>query len=312
MLIVYADIVFFENLIINYVILYVTVLIKKIKKSYFRILISSIIGSVYAIISITTKNIYINNIFFKILLSILMIIIISQTMEMKKIIENIALFYMLSITSGGAAIAVSYLTQGYTLKTINGIPIINFPILMSGIGLIIGITLIVFTIKNFKTKISKKDIFYDINIFIYGKSIKVRALLDTGNMLKDPLTNRPVIIVTKRSLSKIVPEPILDNINLIIGGDRLGQIINKEVPKRIKVIPFKSLGNEHGILIGIKSDKIIVDNCEIKDVIIGIYEKEFSRTKKYDALIGIDLLDEEECNYELNRKIKEKHKYNLC
>ncbi len=312
MLIVYADIVFFENLIINYVILYVTVLIKKIKKSYFRILISSIIGSVYAIISITTKNIYINNIFFKILLSILMIIIISQTMEMKKIIENIALFYMLSITSGGAAIVVSYLTQGYTLKTINGIPIINFPILMSGIGLIIGITLIVFTIKNFKTKISKKDIFYDINIFIYGKSIKVRALLDTGNMLKDPLTNRPVIIVTKRSLSKIVPEPILDNINLIIGGDRLGQIINKEVSKRIKVIPFKSLGNEHGILIGIKSDKIIVDNCEIKDVIIGIYEKEFSRTKKYDALIGIDLLDEEECNYELNRKIKEKHKYNLC
>ena len=312
MLIVYADIVFFENLIINYVILYVTVLIKKIKKSYFRILISSIIGSVYAIISITTKNIYINNIFFKILLSILMIIIISQTMEMKKIIENIALFYMLSITSGGAAIVVSYLTQGYTLKTINGIPIINFPILMSGIGLIIGITLIVFTIKNFKTKISKKDIFYDINIFIYGKSIKVRALLDTGNMLKDPLTNRPVIIVTKRSLSKIVPEPILDNINLIIGGDRLGQIINKEVSKRIKVIPFKSLGNEHGILIGIKSDKIIVDNCEIKDVIIGIYEKEFSRTKKYDALIGIDLLDEEECNYELNRKIEEKHKYNLC
>lgn len=64
------------------------------------------------------------------------------------------------------------------------------------------------------------------------------------------------------------------------------------------------MGNEHGILIGIKSDKIIVDDMVIKDVIIGIYEKEFSRTKRYDALIGIDLLYEEECNYELDRKIK--------
>ena len=58
------------------------------------------------------------------------------------------------------------------------------------------------------------------------------------------------------------------------------------------------------MLIGIKSNKISIDNNEIKDVIIGIYEKEFSRRKRYDALIGIDLLYEEECNYEFNRKIK--------
>ena len=95
---------------------------------------------------------------------------------------------------------------------------------------------------------------------------------------------------------------ILEDIKNILGGDRLGDI--KSFENRIKVIPFKSLGNEHGMLIGIKSNKIIVDNNEIRDVIIGIYEKEFSRTKRYDALIGIDLLYEEECNYEFNRKIK--------
>ena len=311
-MVVYADVIFIENLIINFVILYVTVSLKSIKKSYFRILFSSTIGSLYAIISIAVKSIFINNFISKLLLSILIIIIIYPTRKIKKLIETLLLFYMISITAGGAAIAISYLIQGYRIRVVNGIPIIDFPILISGIGVIIGISLIIITIKNLKTKISKKDIFYDVDIVIENKSIKVRALLDTGNMLKDPLTNKPVMVATKRSFKKIMPSQILDNINLILGGDRIGEIMNKEISKRIKIIPFNSLGNEHGILIGIKSDKIIVDNCEIKNVIIGIYEKEFSKTKRYDALIGIDLLYEEECNYESNRKVKEKHKYNLC
>ena len=311
-MVVYADVIFIENLIINFIILYVTVLLKKIKKSYPRILFSSIIGSLYAIISLATKNIYINNVISKLLLSILMIVIIYPTRNIKKLIEILILFYMISITTGGASIAISYLIQGYRIKVINGIPIVDFPILVSGIGVVVGISLIIITIKNLKTKISKKDIFYDINIFMGHKSTKVRAWLDTGNMLKDSLTDKPVIVATKRSLKNIIPVQILDNINLILGGDRIGEIMDKEVSKRLKIIPFNSLGNEHGILIGIKSDKIIVDNCEIKDVIIGIYEKEFSKTKRYDALIGIDLLYEEECNYEFNRKIKGKHKYNLC
>ena len=61
---------------------------------------------------------------------------------------------------------------------------------------------------------------------------------------------------------------------------------------------LKTVGKE------LTNKTIDLRNNEIKDVIIGIYEKEFSRRKRYDALIGIDLLYEEECNYEFNRKIK--------
>ena len=160
------------------------------------------------------------------------------------------------------------------------------------------------TINNVKSKISKNNIIYNVEIFIGSKKTKIKALLDTGNMLKDPITNRSVIVVTKRSLQSILSREILNDITLVLGGDKLGNLLNQELASRIKLIPFNSLGNEHGILIGIKSDKIIVDDMVIKDVIIGIYEKEFSRTKRYDALIGIDLLYEEECNYELDRKIK--------
>ena len=118
-------------------------------------------------------------------------------------------------------------------------------------------------------------------------------------MLRDPLTQKPVVIATKRCLKKLIPGEMLVEMESVLGGDRIGNIKNT-----IKIIPFNSLGNEHGILLGMKSDKVVVDDSEIKDVIIGIYEKEFSKTRRYDALIGIDLLCEEECNYEFNRKAK--------
>ena len=277
-MIVYADIVFIENLIINYVILYVTTLLKKIKVSYFRILLSAICGSVYAIVSIIVSD----NIISKIILSIVMILIIYPTKDIRKFLETLAIFYLVSITTGGASIAISYLVNGYKINTVNGATIVDFPILFSSIGLILGIILIKITINNVKSKITQKNIFYDIEVFIGNKRTKIKALLDTGNMLKDPISQKPVIVATKRSLKNVIPQEILEDIKNILGGDRLGDIKP----------------------IGIKSNKIIVDNNEIKDVIIGIYEKEFSRRKRYDALIGIDLLYEEECNYEFNRKIK--------
>lgn len=294
-MIVYADVVFIENLIINYVILYVTTLIKNIKVSNFRILLSSICGSLYAVISIMLTD----NMIFKLILSILMIFIIYPTKKIKKFLEVLGCFYLISITAGGTAIAISYLTNNYT---INEVTTVNSPILFSAIGLTVGTFLLMNTIKNLKAKISKKNIFYDIEIFIGSKKTKIRALLDTGNMLKDPITQKPVIVATKRCLKNVLSKEILEDIKNVLGGDKLGNVEN--IANKIKVIPFNSLGNEHGILIGIKSNKIIVDNNEIKDVIIGIYEKEFSKARKYDALIGIDLLYEEECNYEFNRKTK--------
>lgn len=306
-MVIYADIVFVENLIINFIILYVTALLKKIKISYFRIILASACGSLYAILAIR-----INNVFYKLILSILMVIIVCPTKNMRKILETLTVFYLVSITTGGASIAISYLFNGYDINTLKGITVVNFPIIISAIGVTIGIFLIMLTINNVKSKISKNNIIYDVEIFFGTRKAKIKALLDTGNMLKDPITNRSVIVVAKRSLQSILSREILDDITLILGGDKIGNLLNEELVSRIKLIPFNSLGNEHGILVGIKSDKIIVDDMEIKDVIIGIYEKEFSRTKRYDALIGIDLLYEEECNYELDRKNKKQYKYNLC
>ena len=288
-MVVYVDIILIENLIMNYAILYTTFFIKKIKVSKIRILISAIIGAIYTIIIFVPKIGKFNNIISKILLSCAMIRVIHKERRLKNFIELLLMFYLTSFTIGGLTFAISFLKHGQIYSYNNSL-IIEFPVISSIVALFIGIFLIKNVFKNIKNLIKKDDIFYQLEIYIEKKKSSINAILDTGNMLKDPITKTPVIIVNKNSIKNILPQELLYNIETILGGDCLGKLNNEKIAKRITIIPYTSLGNENGMILGVKPDKIKIEGKVIRNVVIGVYDKELSKRKKYDALFGLDLL----------------------
>ena len=152
--------------------------------------------------------------------------------------------------------------------------------------------------KLVKSKLSKKDMIYDIEVTLDNKSAKIKALLDTGNLLKDPITGYPVIVVEKASLRNIIPSNILNNSEKIIGGDISELICDSEFSKtisRFRVILFSSLGKQNGLLLGIKPDSVNIKLDEktekLNNVIVGIYDKSFTKNGAYTAIFGIDMLE---------------------
>ena len=180
----------------------------------------------------------------------------------------------------------------------NGSYVGTYPIKIAILGGIVGFTIIVVALKLIKSKLRKKDISYEITIWLGEKNITTTAILDTGNMLKDPITSMPVIIVEKETLKEILPNSILDNLKNIIGGDVPKEVYEDENLKyitRFKVIPFKSIGKENGMLLGFKADKVTIKQEEkieiITKVIIGIYDYKLSKKDEYHALIGFDMIE---------------------
>ncbi len=105
---IYVDIIFLENLFMNYIILFATGIIVKAPIKIFKTLISSIIGSIYAIISyISGLKIY-SNIFLKIILSITMVYIAFENKNLKQFLKQLIIFYLTSFTFGGVAFALLY------------------------------------------------------------------------------------------------------------------------------------------------------------------------------------------------------------
>lgn len=65
------------------------------------------------------------------------------------------------------------------------------------------------------------------------------------------------------------------------------------------MIPYKSIGNENGSLLGFKPDYILLEGdnkSKINDVVIGICNEKLSNSKLYSGIFGLDILEREALN----------------
>lgn len=295
---IYLDVVLIENLCMNYIILFATGYILKLKLNYVRIIISAFLGGIYSILAYAQILEIYTSIIMKFILSITMVYLSYLPGNAKLLAKQLLIFYLTSFLFGGTAFALLYFIKPQNILIKNGVYIGTYPIKIALLGGIVGFTIYVISLKIVKHRLSKKDMYCDIKISFLDKSIKLKAMLDTGNMLKDPITREPVIVVEKDMLYDIIPCNILNNIDKIIGGDTENDLYNEENVEYIskfRVIPFSSLGKQNGMLLGFKADKVITyidtNEEEINNVIIGIYNQKLSKNDKYNALLGLEILE---------------------
>ena len=309
---IYLDVVLLENLIMNYTILFTTGYILKIKINHIRLILSALLGGIYAILSYSDILGIYSNIFMKIILSITMMYISLKPKNIKKIVKELLIFYLTSFAFGGTAFGLLYLIRPQEIFMRNGVLYGTYPIKIAIMGGIIGFGIMAVSFKMVKNRISKNDMYCQIKICINDKEKRIKAMIDTGNMLKDPITRMPVIVVEKRILYDLIPNKVLDNLEKIIGGDLENEFYEEKIYleyiSKFRVIPFSSLGKQNGMLIGMKAQNVVVyidDNEEIiHDVIIGISNQKLSKKDKYNALLGLEI-------FEMSQMVRKKEEHSL-
>lgn len=247
---IYLDIILLENMCMNYIILFATGLILKVKVKQIRIILSSLLGGIYAILSFAQILEIYSNFIFKIMISILMIYIAFDSKSVKQLLKQILLFYLVSFAFGGCAFCLLYFIKPQDILMRNGVLTGTYPLKIALLGGIVGFVIVNIAFKIVKGRISKNDMFCDVEIFFKGESTKIHAMIDTGNMLKDPISGTPVIVVEKQKLEKIIPITIINNLNSMLGGGKESELTKEEqeyLPK-FRVIPFTSLGKQNRII----------------------------------------------------------------
>lgn len=112
--------------------------------------------------------------------------------------------------------------------------------------LILSPIIIFILIKEF---LSYKDTYtnkYEVEIYINKKKYALEGFIDTGNRLISPIKKVPVILV---------------NLNL--------------TPKKVIYIPYKAL-NTSGIIPCLKPDKVIINNKDFSNCLIGLAKDKFT------------------------------------
>lgn len=275
---IYLDIVFLENALMNYIILYATGFVQKRKMKNFKLIISSVLGALYAIISYLKIIPIYSTLFMKILLSVIMIYVAFNNENAKQLLKNLLLFYLASFVIGGCALAMLYMISPKRVSFQNGVLVGTYPMKITLIAGLVGFFIIQYSFSLNKRQMKIKDLLCELEIVVNNKKVKMKGYIDSGNTLKDPISKKPVIIVEKEVMQEIV------DVNKLLGGDE---------NLKIRLIPFKSIGKQNGMLIGIRPEYVKIKYNEnqiiTKKVIIGIYDKKIS--KNYSALIGLEILE---------------------
>ena len=293
---IYVDVVLLENLIMNFIILLATGLILKEKIKIVRLILSSLLGAIYSVVSyMSILEIY-SSMILKIILSILMTYIAFNPQTVKKMWKDILIFYVTSFVFGGAAFALIYIVKPQEILMKNGLFLGTYPLKTIILGAIIAFIVIITAFAAVKSKITKKDMFCKVEIKLNEKIIETTAMIDTGNLLKEPITNTPVIVVEHSLLYDCIPKEILNHLDELLGGDfeNIPEKIKEEYIAKLKFIPFSSLGKQNGMLLGIRAQYIKIKNESTaqykkkENIIVGIYNKSLTKRGEYRALMGIE------------------------
>lgn len=295
--IVYIDVVLLENFLMNYLLLYFVNRYCSYKSKTWRISLASIIGSFYVFVIFLQNFSFLYSSIIKLLMSIGMIYIAFSPDSIKKLVRTIILFYIGAFTMSGGILALFYLFD-FKFETISGAFIIDG---VKSYHLIIGSFIANIFIKLgfdfYENYYSLKKNKVNLKITLLNKTCNIMALIDTGNSLKDPITNLPIIVVYIKSIVNILPKELYD-IFLIPSKDNysiIQRIFSFDEKERVSMIPYKTLGVENGSLIGIRVDVIEVklgnQSKILKDNIIALYNKPISDLGNYDALAYPEILN---------------------
>ncbi|WP_102400590.1 sigma-E processing peptidase SpoIIGA [Haloimpatiens massiliensis] len=263
-MIVYVDVVFIENFIINMFFLYITASTVKTKINFKNIIISSFLGAFYVIVLLYFKFKFLSFLPMKLFVAFIMIVIAYKNKSLKFYLKALVVFIAYSMFLAGLCL----------FSQLNSTEIFNMgdvflgdfsykKLILCSMLIYIFINRIVIYIRERKFL---KNLVYNVEIVTDKYNKLIKAFLDTGNELREPVTNLPVIIVEKNQLP---------NINEY--KDKL-------------YVAYKAVNGQCGRMEAFKPEYINIYRKDFKEekkqVIIALCDTKLSKDNDYNALLS--------------------------
>lgn len=247
---IYIDLLFILNFIYDFLLLMTVSITLKRNIKIKRILLGAFIGTISTFIVFFPLNKYLS-LLLKISTSLVMVICTYKFKDVKYFFNNLVYLYMSSVILAGFL---------YFLKIeFNNLSYI----------LLLGIAPLILYLYVKEQKNLKKIVNYYKKVIITLKNnqiLELNAFIDSGNKLKDPVTNKYIILINKK---------------------RLKGIYNIRSPM---YVPIKTI-NKNSLLECISINNIKVDNKIYTNYLLGLSDT-FNEFDGVECLLNYHLLEE--------------------
>ncbi|MCS7459272.1 sigma-E processing peptidase SpoIIGA [Paenibacillus doosanensis] len=304
-MIVYIDIIFLVNLLIDAALLLVTAKSRRLSFRWWRLLLSACIGAAYVVFLFFPPLSFLYTFAVKFILSLIMLLTAFGYGGVQHFWRNVGAFYIINFVAAGAVVGVHYFWMS-SGEVINGILFTQ-----SGgvehrlqIGLLFLAAVLCFAFwlyRHVQQTAKKKEemtaFFAQVDVHIDQFESSCTGLIDTGNQLYDPLTKTPVMVMELSQWGEKIPEAWrkrieraeVDQIVTAIGTDEF------EWQDRLRLVPYRGVNRSTQFMLAIKPDRVVITHnnrrIEAMKVLIGLDGGKLSADNAYQAIIHPHLLE---------------------
>ncbi|MCL6635025.1 MAG: sigma-E processing peptidase SpoIIGA [Peptococcaceae bacterium] len=297
---VYVDQVFLGNLVMNYAILRAAAKLSRTPFSRRRLAAGAALGAACSLALFIPGNHFLFSIWFKTAASVLITAVAFAPLPPGKFLTCLGCFYLSSFALGGLIFGMIFFVHSGRVTGYNGFGGVVAEHFWPGVFL--GLAAFYAAWKGIDALLKKGvwENLFKMDLLIKWNSVlvKVQAILDTGNQLKDPVSGQPVVVVEYHVLKPLLPEQVRSCYEMAGEPDvwqALASLAGSPAASRFSVIPFQSLGRVNGLMLGFRPDEVAIERegrqVRLGRAVIGIHHRKLDPGGSYQALLGQELLE---------------------
>lgn len=273
--VIYADILVAINMIVNYFLLRACTAVTGSDCKTVRLFLSSAAGGLFSMIIFIENIPPVVNAVIKILFLGVMVAVAFGVKSVKAFVKNCSSFFIANFVFAGIMLAFSVFVAPEKALYKNGIVYFDIDIVTLTVSAFVCYV-ILSVLTRFSRSRSPAESIYELTVTYNEKTVTGKALYDTGNVLRDSFSGRPVIIAEKEFVQKLFGE---------------GEDVTQQ--KNFRLIPYSTIRNG-GALPAFLVEKITLKTplktAEAEGIYIAVTERKIV-SGGFCALLGTPVMD---------------------
>ena len=280
----YIDVYFLINFTVDILAIYFAVSFSSVPTSKLRLVIGGALGALFAMAAL-----FVDEPFVKLILSLVFAFVIAKiSVRGVTFIRRLKFFFAFLIFEtiiGGLVYYAYTLLDKYIYKHLDGTILgeENRSILIISIIVLLSVGVFKLFLTAFSSEGRRGGV--EIELEAFGSIISFEAFIDSGNLLRDPVDMRAVVLIKKSLATRIFPESLIEG--------RTNDL-SLDVKRCIRIIPITREGGV-SILTGIRPKRVsaILKNGKKDDIdVIVAIDNEGGSYGGYEALVPSSAIED--------------------
>lgn len=297
--VVYIDVVWFVNLVMDALLLWMTGWLMKRKIRWYRILFGALFGASYALLLFFPSLSMLTTWPGKAIVSVAMVWMALPRKNVLDVLRLVGIYYFVSFVLAGATVALGFAIPGTSLRNALAVGPRSLMFVTSGetLALMVAIPLCIFGIQRLIARIARvhrqANWLCSVLASFETGDLSFTGLVDSGNQLYDPVSHQPVSFVDLDVLLPILPMQLQRE--LAQGRDMLSAIASVAVSNQFTLVPFQGAGGK-GLTIAVRATEVRVEWKGQSHVVLGkqlfaVYPGKLSADGSFRAILHMDMMN---------------------